>query len=71
MFFCNILLLYPQAPNFNKKEDIFIMLCEYQVPMLRAAWFIKLSYAYTVAVSEVKIKKRQLPDPSQGKYDFI
>jgi len=43
------------------------MLCEYQVPMLRAAWFIKLSYAYTVAVSEVKIKKRQLSDPSQGK----
>jgi mediator of RNA polymerase II transcription subunit 12 len=37
--------------------------------MLRAAWFIKLSYAYTVAVSEVKIKKRQLSDPSQGK-DF-
>jgi mediator of RNA polymerase II transcription subunit 12 len=35
--------------------------------MLRAAWFIKLSYAYTVAVSEVKIKKRQLSDPSQGK----
>lgn len=41
-------------------------LCEYQVPMLRAAWFIKLSSAYTVAVSEAKIKKRQLPDPSQG-----
>nr|CAD7434052.1 unnamed protein product [Timema monikensis] len=53
------------APNFNKKEEIFMMLCEYSVPMLRAAWFIKLSYAYTVAVSEVKIKKRQLPDPTQ------
>jgi hypothetical protein len=38
--------------------------------MLRAAWFIKLSYAYTVAVSEVKIKKRQLSDPSQGKEGF-
>ncbi|PNF33035.1 hypothetical protein B7P43_G16367 [Cryptotermes secundus] len=57
--------LSKKAPNFNKKEEIFIMLCEYQVPMLRAAWFIKLSYAYTVAVSEVKIKKRQLSDPSQ------
>ncbi|KAG8221965.1 hypothetical protein J437_LFUL007806 [Ladona fulva] len=57
--------LSKKAPNFNKKEEIFTMLCEYQVPMLRAAWFIKLSSAYTVAVSEAKIKKRQLPDPSQ------
>lgn len=56
-----------KAPIFNKKEEIFMMLCDYQVPMLRAAWFIKLSSAYTVAVSEAKIKKRQLPDPSQGK----
>ncbi|GLG99952.1 Uncharacterized protein GBIM_06326 [Gryllus bimaculatus] len=60
-----LIVLAKRAPNFNKKEEIFMMLCEYQVPMLRAAWFIKLSYAYTVAVSEVKIKKRQLPDPSQ------
>lgn len=35
--------------------------------MPRAAWFIKLSSAYTVAVSEAKIKKRQLPDPTTGK----
>lgn len=35
--------------------------------MLRASWFIKLSSAYTVAVSEAKIKKRQLPDPMLGK----
>ncbi|XP_008193999.1 mediator of RNA polymerase II transcription subunit 12 isoform X1 [Tribolium castaneum] len=56
--------LSKKAPNFNKKEEIFIMLCEYQVPMMRAAWFIKLSSAYTVAVSEAKIKKRQMPDPT-------
>lgn len=56
--------LSKKAPNFNKKEEIFIMLCEYQVPMMRAAWFIKLSSAYTVAVSEAKIKKRQIPDPT-------
>nr|CAD7412729.1 unnamed protein product [Timema cristinae] len=49
----------------TRRKEIFMMLCEYSVPMLRAAWFIKLSYAYTVAVSEVKIKKRQLPDPTQ------
>ncbi|XP_032668438.1 mediator of RNA polymerase II transcription subunit 12 isoform X2 [Odontomachus brunneus] len=59
-----LVTLAKKAPNFNKKEEIFMMLCEYQVPMLRAAWFIKLSSAYTVAVSEAKIKKRQLPDPT-------
>ncbi|XP_014477352.1 PREDICTED: mediator of RNA polymerase II transcription subunit 12 [Dinoponera quadriceps] len=59
-----LVALAKKAPNFNKKEEIFMMLCEYQVPMLRAAWFIKLSSAYTVAVSEAKIKKRQLPDPT-------
>ncbi|KAJ0181317.1 hypothetical protein K1T71_003402 [Dendrolimus kikuchii] len=56
--------LAKRAPNFNKKEEIFITLTEYQVAMPRAAWFIKLSSAYTVAVSEAKIKKRQLPDPT-------
>lgn len=50
---------------------MFIHLCEYQVPVLRATWFIKLSSAYTVAVSEAKIKKRQLPDPTQGIVYFI
>ncbi|XP_060517503.1 mediator of RNA polymerase II transcription subunit 12 isoform X2 [Cylas formicarius] len=56
--------LSKKAPNFNKKEEIFMMLTEYQVPMMRAAWFIKLSWAYTVAVSEVKNKKRQMTDPT-------
>lgn len=66
-----LVTLAKKAPNFNKKEEIFMMLCEYQVPMLRAAWFIKLSSAYTVAVSEAKIKKRQLPDPTTGKNMII
>ncbi|KPJ13735.1 Mediator of RNA polymerase II transcription subunit 12 [Papilio machaon] len=57
-------ILAKKAPNFNKKEEIFMTLTEYQVAMPRAAWFIKLSSAYTVAVSEAKIKKRQLPDPT-------
>lgn len=63
-----LMSLSRKAPNFNKKEEIFMMLCEYQVPMLRAAWFIKLSSAYTVAVSENKIKKRQIPDPTTGNF---
>lgn len=61
--------LSKKAPNFNKKEDIFSLLTEHQVPMARAAWFIKLSSAYTVAVSEAKIKKRQMPDPTTGTHD--
>lgn len=46
-------------------------LYEFSVPMLRAAWFIKMSSAYIAAISEAKIKKRQLPDPSQGIYIYI
>jgi len=42
------------------------MLSEYQVPMVRAIWLIKMTAAYTVAISEAKMKKRQLPDSSQG-----
>ncbi|GIY30273.1 mediator of RNA polymerase II transcription subunit 12-like protein [Caerostris extrusa] len=44
----------------------FMTLYEHSVPMLRAAWFIKMLSAYYAAISEAKIKKkRQLPDPSQ------
>lgn len=63
--------LAKKAPNFNKKEEIFMMLCENGVAMSRAAWFIKLSSAYTVAVSEAKIKKRSLPDPTTGIKNYI
>lgn len=56
--------LAKKVPNFNKKEDIFTYLCDNQVSMQKATWFIKLSSAYTVAVSEAKIKKRQMPDPA-------
>ncbi|XP_059617864.1 mediator of RNA polymerase II transcription subunit 12 isoform X2 [Phlebotomus argentipes] len=56
--------LAKRAPSFNKKEEIFAMLCENQVSMQRASWFIKLSSAYTVAQSEAKSKKRQMPDPA-------
>lgn len=49
-----------------------MLLCEYNVPLIRATWFIKLSSAYTVAVSEAKIKsKRQLPDPTLGIFFIV
>lgn len=56
--------LAKKAPAFNKKEEIFIYLCENQITMQKAMWFLKLSAAYTAAVTEAKIKKRQMPDPS-------
>lgn len=56
--------LAKKAPSFNKKEEIFTYLCDHQVSMRKALWFIKLSAAYTTAVTEQKIKKRQVPDPS-------
>ena len=31
-----------QVPIFNKKEEIFTNLSEYNVPLLRAAWFLKV-----------------------------
>lgn len=57
---------HSQVPIFNKKEEIFIQLSEYQVPMVRAIWLIKMTSAYSVAISEAKMKKRQVPDSSQG-----
>lgn len=59
-----LISLAKKAPSFNKKEEIFTYLCDNQVSMQKAAWFIKLSSAYTTAVSEAKIKKRQMPDPA-------
>lgn len=38
-------------PIFNKKEEIFLQLYEFQVPMLKAIWFIKMSSAYSIALS--------------------
>ncbi|GFV97760.1 mediator of RNA polymerase II transcription subunit 12-like protein [Trichonephila clavipes] len=61
----SLTILAKKVPIFNKKEDIFMTLYEHSVPMLRAAWFIKMLSAYYAAISEAKIKKRQLPDPSQ------
>ncbi|XP_027199092.2 mediator of RNA polymerase II transcription subunit 12-like protein [Dermatophagoides pteronyssinus] len=60
--------LSKKVPFFNKKEEIFIWLFEYSVPMIKAQWFLKVSNAHQMAISESnnKSKKRnQMPDPSQ------
>jgi mediator of RNA polymerase II transcription subunit 12 len=53
-----------KVPFFNKKEEIFVQLNEFGVPMSKAIWFIKMSSAYSLAISESgnKSKKRQPPD---------
>lgn len=40
-----------KVPIFNKKEEIFLQLYEFQVPMFKANWFIKMSSAYSIALS--------------------
>ena len=58
--------LAKKVPIFNKKEEIFMTLCEHEVPMTRAGWFVKMNTAYNIAISEAKIKKRQPYDPAMG-----
>ena len=48
-----------------------MQLSEYQVPTLRAIWLLKMNSAYSVAISEAKMKKRQVPDSSQGWFPFL
>ena len=53
----------------NKREEVFTTLCEYNIVMVRAAWYIKMAAAYAVTISETKIKKRQTVDPSIGEQE--
>ncbi|XP_063430577.1 mediator of RNA polymerase II transcription subunit 12-like protein isoform X5 [Mytilus trossulus] len=53
-----------KVPTFNKKEEIFSTLCEYNIPNYKCAWFIKMTGAYNVAMQENKTKKRQAVDQS-------
>ena len=62
-----------KVPIFNKKEEIFTTLYEFLVPMAKAEWFIKMSCAHHMAMSESnnKSKKRQTSDPSQEWTNFV
>ena len=58
---------FSQVPIFNKKEELFQKLVDDNVPLMRAAWFIKMTNAYYTALSEEKkTKKRQAADPFLG-----
>ncbi|XP_054168464.1 mediator of RNA polymerase II transcription subunit 12-like protein isoform X2 [Oppia nitens] len=56
-----------KVPIFNKKEEIFSSLYEFKIPLFKAQWFIKMSAAHHLAISESNNKKskRQMPDQSQ------
>ena len=57
-----------KIPSFNKKEEIFTVLCEFNIPMVKAAWFIKMTAAHNLAMQENKSKKRQAVDQCLGVY---
>ncbi|KAK6194758.1 hypothetical protein SNE40_000324 [Patella caerulea] len=56
--------MFKRVPMFNRKEDTFSTLCEYSIPMVRAAWFIKMMAAYNTATQENRNRKRQTIDQS-------
>lgn len=60
--------LSKRVPSFfySKKEEIFTNLCEFNMPMIKASWFIKMTAANYLAMQENKPKKRQTVDQSLG-----
>ncbi|XP_075438394.1 mediator of RNA polymerase II transcription subunit 12-like [Ascaphus truei] len=55
--------LSKKVPIFGKKEEVFGFLARYSVPVMRAAWLIKMTCAYYAAITETKVKKRHVMDP--------
>lgn len=55
-----------QVPIFGKKDEVFGYLAKYTVPVMRAAWLIKMTCAYYAAINETKVKKRNTIDPFMG-----
>lgn len=54
-----------KVPIFNKKEEVLSQMYDSNVPMYKAAFYVKASYQYSSALSEsgTKGKKRLTPDP--------
>ncbi|KAE8584082.1 hypothetical protein XENTR_v10020816 [Xenopus tropicalis] len=55
--------LAKKVPIFGKKEEVFGFLARFSVPVMRAAWLIKMTCAYYAAITETKVKKRHVMDP--------
>ncbi|VDP52562.1 unnamed protein product [Soboliphyme baturini] len=55
---------YREFPFLKKKEEILSTLAEFNVPIVRAVWFLKMTNAhYTQQQESGKIKKKQMNDP--------
>lgn len=53
-----------KVPTFNKKEEIFQTLCEYAVPNIRAAWFIKMIAAHNMGTQDARNRRKASVDQS-------
>ncbi|OAF71712.1 Activator 1 subunit 4 [Intoshia linei] len=47
-----------KVPIFAKKDDVFGILVNYNVPKIEAAWYVKMVAAYNSLLAETKNKKR-------------
>ena len=59
-------LLAKRVPVFPKKEDIFKLIADHNVPMERAVWFIKMTNGYHSAIAESKPRSRRIGDAHLG-----
>jgi hypothetical protein len=48
--------LAKKVPIFNRRDDILRVLCEFDVPVNRGVWLIKMTAAYAAAM-QVRISK--------------
>ena len=62
-----IFFFFSKVPTFNKKEEIFQTLCEYAVPNIRAAWFIKMIAAHNMGTQDARNRRKASVDQSMGK----
>jgi hypothetical protein len=58
-------LLRINIPLLMKKEDMFDLLCKYNIPMSRAAWIIKITVAHNLLMNENRMRRKQASDPGQ------
>ena len=60
--------LSQSVPIFNilrEKDEVFVNLCKFNVPTLRAAWYIKMNHQYLVTYLANPSRKNKEKDPSQ------
>jgi mediator of RNA polymerase II transcription subunit 12 len=64
-------VLAKSFPVFNKREEILTTLCEYDIQMSRALWFIKMTASYYQNVQASRDRRRTSADPCVGRVPGI